>query len=361
MTGLIIHHPEPARQGQRLVPVFLPFHGCPQRCMYCSQRLQTGAGQPDLRQVHQKLVMDLETREKRKENGLGLGFFGGTFTALPESWQNTFLDLARRHRKNGLLTHVRCSTRPDRISPAHLSWLASKGLDMVELGVQSFDQEVLRRSGRGYSRQTALEACAMVQHSGLTLGVQLMPGMPGSTMQAWRNDVQQTCALRPRFVRIYPCLVLRGTLLESAYHDRKFRPWRLGRTVWAVGQALLAFWHAGIASARIGLAPEHDLVANIVAGPWHPALGQLARSSALYMHLTSALAALPENAGFRKQITIPKKYSGEFWGHRRALAAAWERVGFPACRVHVWNRPMFCIIVHAVAHSLTQQPFSAKP
>lgn len=348
MTGLIIRHPEPVRPRQRLVPVFLPYHGCSKRCIFCSQHIQSGAGRPSLNQVYQTLARELEVRAKRNEKGFGLGLFGGTFTALPHSWQKKILDLTRQYREHGLLTHVRCSTRPDRISPDHLNWLASEGLDMVELGVQSFDQDVLFCSRRGYSAQTAHEACAMVQDSGMRLGIQLMPGMPGATTQSWRKDVQKICGLKPLIVRIYPCLVLRDTLLELAYHDRTYRPWSLRRIIWSVGQALLAFWRAGITVARIGLAPEKNLVKNITAGPWHPALGQMARSTALYIYISERMAGLPADARCNMRIFIPKRYSGEFWGHRRELAASWERLGLPASRTCLWEMPFFFIAAYAI-------------
>jgi histone acetyltransferase (RNA polymerase elongator complex component) len=309
--------------------------------------------------VLQTLTRDLETRAARGQKNLSLAFFGGTFTALQADWQSRFLDLARRFQSRGLVSHVRCSTRPDWINPDHLAWLKAQGLNMVELGVQSFSPDVLHRSERGYSGETARMACEMIDRSGLELGVQLMPGLPGSTAQSWLADVEQTRGLKPKAVRIYPCLVLRDTPLAESYHRREFRPWSLKRTIWVLGQALLIFWKEGIPVIRIGLAPEQDLITAIEAGPWHPALGQMAKSLALHAHILAALCALPESAKTgRLHMHVPKQHAADFWGHCRELAPTWQRVGFGRDQIHGWDRPFFHI---ALDKRETRDPSKSYP
>lgn len=346
MIWTTFRHPEPQRLRRRILPVFLPFHGCRKRCTYCAQHLQTGMGRPDLAPVLQTLCKDLETRALRGQRDMGLAFFGGTFTALPNAWQSGFLGLARRFRERGLISHVRCSTRPDEIDPGRLDRLKAQGVDMVELGVQSFSPDVLGRSERGYSSETARSACDLVKQSGLELGVQLMPGLPGSTVRTWLGDVKLARDLKPAAVRIYPCLVLRDTPLADSYHKGGYRPWSLRLTVWTVGQALLSLWKEGIPVIRIGLAPEQDLTAAIEAGPWHPALGQLARSFALRAHILAVLCALPEIARKdRLHMHVPRRHAADFWGHRREMAPAWQRAGLGRDQVHDWDKPFFHVVV----------------
>lgn len=345
MAWMTLHHPEPPRPRPRILACFLPYHGCPGRCIYCAQHLQTGAGWSHLDEAFQSLATRLESLRSHEQRDLGLAFFGGTFTAIPQDWQIRFLDLARQYRNQGVLTHVRCSTRPDRVSPKHLNWLKARGLDMVELGVQSFSANVLRDSGRGYCGKTARAACHMVNQSGLELCVQLMPGLPGASAHTWHDDVQQTLGVQPEAVRIYPCLVLAKTTLAEAFDRGQYRPWGLNRAVWTVGQALLCFWQAKVPVIRIGLAPEQSLISAIKAGPWHPALGQMARSSALRSYILKALSALPppQDSGIQRRILVPRRFTGEFWGHRRELARAWHRSGFSRSQVYHWDRPYFYI------------------
>jgi histone acetyltransferase (RNA polymerase elongator complex component) len=348
MNQLRLLHPEPVRKRLRIIPVFLPYHGCPHRCLYCAQHLQTGmasgaqtaAEGPALEAIHAKMVHSLGRLTASGSKGLGIAFYGGTFTALPVEWQERFLKTVQPHRAAGTIAHVRCSTRPDSIKAKHLLWLGEIGLNMVELGVQSFEPEILRQSRRGYGAQTAVQACNTVQKSGLELGVQLMPGLPGSTISGWFRDVDQTRALAPEAVRIYPCLVLRGTLLSQAHRAGSFRPWSLSRTIWAVSHALNSLWRQGIPVIRIGLAPEGTLTPAIQAGPWHPALGHVAKSHALLAWLTQAMTALPEAP---RQMCIPRRFAAEFWGHGREHARTWRRLGLTPSNVRSWNRPHFLV------------------
>lgn len=215
---------------------------------------------------------------------------------------------------------------------------------MIELGIQSFNPGVLAGSQRGYSRRLALQACRQVRDIGLELGVQLMPGLPGSNSRTWWEDIVDTCLIKPQAVRIYPCLVLRGTSLASSFQRGAYAPWSLRRTAWAVSQALLAFWARNIPVIRIGLAPEQNLTDAVLAGPWHPALGQMAKSLALRGHILKLLAALsPGESGKTVRLFVPHRHAAEFWGQGRNLALAWLRAGLPLNAVRSWNRPLFCL------------------
>ena len=215
--------PEPRQKGPVLLPVFLPFAGCPGRCVFCDQGAQTGTRVADLELAY----ADLGERLSRVRGPFALGFFGGTFTGLSPWWQERFLVLAGKYRRPDGLVHLRVSTRPDRIDRTVLECLSHGGVSMVELGVQTFDTGVLAASMRGYDGQTAELACAMVREAGLELGIQLLPGLPGHTPGMWREDVGQTLALRPEVVRIYPCVVMAGTGLADLYARGEYQPWTL--------------------------------------------------------------------------------------------------------------------------------------
>jgi histone acetyltransferase (RNA polymerase elongator complex component) len=267
-----------------------------------------------------------------------LGFFGGTFTGLPGDWPERFLALAAEFRDRGVVGRVRCSTRPDAADPDRLARLAGLGLDMVELGVQSFDDAVLAASGRGYTGADALAACAAVREAGMDLGVQLLPGLPGEQRGVFERDVAVTAGLRPQAVRIYPCLVLDGTPLAGMLRAGTYRPWTLARTVWAVGAALVRLWAAAVPVIRIGLAPEPGM--QVLAGPVHPALGQLCRSEALYAFVRGRIGLLGwPPAG----LLVPRRWMSEFRGHGSGLVPRYARLGLAPDRVRTWDRELFVL------------------
>jgi len=270
-----------------------------------------------------------------------LAYYGGTFTALPSPWPERFLDLAAELRTLGRVCRVRCSTRPDAVTPALLASLRARGLDLIELGVQSFSDAALAASRRGYDGATALAACRMVRAAGLGLGVQLLPGMPGMEgpqgLKAFARDIATVTGLAPEsapeLVRLYPCLVLEGTELAGLWRAGSFTPWTLPDTVDALARALRSLWAAGIPAARLGLAEQAGLA--VLAGPRHPAIGQMARARALLLHVRGLLAALPAPAS---TLYVPKRWQGEVLGQGNALRAEYAGLGL---RAAAWGEAEF--------------------
>jgi histone acetyltransferase (RNA polymerase elongator complex component) len=328
--------PDPPADTVRLVPFFLPFAGCPGRCVFCDQQAQTGREAADPGSA----LRELENRLAGARPPFGLGLFGGTFTGLPVAWQDRFLAAAARYRGSGGLVHVRVSTRPDRIDMGTLARLRGQGVDMVELGVQTFDSAVLVRSGRGYEGEVAARACEMVRAAGMALGIQLLPGLPGHDAAMWREDVARALALKPEAVRVYPCVVMAGTGLADMFARGEFVPWDLEDAVRACGRALLEFWEAGVRVIRLGLAGEPAMLARLVAGPWHPAFGNMARSLALRLFLEHRLRLA---GGRLVRMTVPARLCGELWGHGRANAPALAELGIDKDRVTFRPQPEFAV------------------
>ena len=201
----------PFRRARPIVPVFLPFRGCPTRCVFCAQDVQTGqiGARPDRILDKARAVLDL--RAARGLPPAELAFYGGTFTALPETERDACLEFAAAALARGRITAFRCSTRPDCLDAALLARLRQAGCTAVELGVQSFADAALSAARRGYDGAAALRACARVKAAGLALGVQLLPGMPGTSPEIFLADVPLALDAGADMLRFYPCLVLAGT------------------------------------------------------------------------------------------------------------------------------------------------------
>ncbi len=296
--------------------------------MFCDQRAQTGQPPEPLPVIHERLarrLADLPTASAPSEPespAPELAFYGGTFTALPDPWPRRFLKLARPLVESGRLSRVRCSTRPDAVDTHSLAELRDLGLSLVELGVQSFDDAALAASRRGYTGATARAACDSVRAAGLSLGIQLMPGMPGQNAEAFRRDIATTADLAPELTRLYPCLVLEGTELADMWRAREFTPWPLEATIDALADALPILWRAGVRVARIGLHEQAGLA--VLAGPRRPALGQMARAGALLRIVARERAGLSELAD---TLVLPRRLQGEALGQKGALTAGYTALG----------------------------------
>jgi len=131
MSSMILKHPEPEQLKTRIWPVFMPFMGCPSRCVYCSQDRQTGTGAKTLTEIYQDIKDSIPAFFSQKERQpMELAFFGGTFTALPFEWQMRFIGLASELKESGYITKIRFSTRPDYIHLKELTELNKAGLDI---------------------------------------------------------------------------------------------------------------------------------------------------------------------------------------------------------------------------------------
>lgn len=259
---------------QAILPFFIPMQGCANRCVYCDQHSISGqAAAPSPADV---TAAALAYRGSRPAQ---LAFYGGSFTALPRQVQGEYLRAAQPALQRGLIDSLRVSTRPDAVDQEALALLAAGGVTTVELGIQSFDAAVLAQSGRAYSPGEAEQACVLVHEAGLTLGIQLMTGLPGDNRGISLFSTQKSCALRPAFMRIYPTLVLRGTPLAADYARGLYRPQELPEAATLAGDMLALALEAGIKVIRLGLNPSASLEEALLAGPYHPAFGQMARNA----------------------------------------------------------------------------------
>jgi histone acetyltransferase (RNA polymerase elongator complex component) len=323
-------HPEPAGSCLPIYPVFIPFAGCRERCVFCSQEAQTGRPALAVRDLPTFLQKALAPLLERNHQGpFELAYYGGTFTALPQGVRDEFMRRAAQLKAVGRIAQVRCSTRPDAVTPALLRTLKAQGLDTVELGIQSFCDVPLARSRRNYGGAMAVKACRLVKEAGLRLGIQLMPGMPGMSEEDFRRDAAIATAIKPAFLRLYPCLVLDNTVLAGLWRSGDFTPWTMEAVLKTLPEALLLFWARGIRVIRLGLAPQAGLNENILAGPAHPALGQRLRSLAMYrLVLDKIKQAGPDRTAHRaSRLRAPRRFQGEFYGHGGELKAAWAELG----------------------------------
>lgn len=341
-------YPEPESDRRQIIPVFLPFAGCPKRCVFCSQHAQTNTAPRPLSAILDSMVRQLETLDAENQKTgrarvFDLGLYGGTFTALESRWTDAFLGAAARFADKGLIRHIRCSTRPDSVSPALLAKLATLGLRMVELGIQSFDDRSLTASGRGYSRKTALEACAMVRDAGLELGIQLMPGLPGADRETFRADIRTVCELpsAARTIRLYPCLVLEGTELARIWREGGYKPWDTRTAVEELADACLRLWEKNIRVIRLGVKEEDNLARAVLAGPRHPAFGDMVRGAALKTWLLRMLERLNPQGAPLVALRAPRGLQGAFWGHKGMFREEYAARGIRKDTVRFHDAPEF--------------------
>ena len=183
-----------------------------------------------------------------------LAFFGGNFLGLAEKQMARLLHTAHDLVKEGKVQELRCSTRPDTITPALLEQVRAAGMTTIELGVQSMDNEVLRQARRGHTREDTCQAARLLKAAGLYMGMQMMVGLPGDTARTAMATAKAICDMAPDFVRIYPLIVLKGSPLARQYAKGHYTPLALADCVGLVKEIYTLFTDGNIPVIRMGTA-----------------------------------------------------------------------------------------------------------
>lgn len=261
------------------IPVFVPHKGCPHDCVFCNQRKITGQTE-DMTPQRAKDIIDSHLASIEKHNPKGsylaeIAFFGGSFTAIDKSSLQELLILAYSYVKEGRVTGIRCSTRPDCIDNEILTLCKKYGMTAIELGVQSADEQVLRLSCRGHTFEDVKTAASLIKSYGFELGLQMMTGLPGDTDEKSLFTARQIAALSPDSVRIYPTLVMQGTHLYDMYLGGTYTPVSLDAAVSLAMRIVSIFEKEGITILRIGLQTTDGVNSSTVVGPYHSAFAEL--------------------------------------------------------------------------------------
>lgn len=322
--------PWPRKRRLKIAPVFLPFLGCPGRCVFCNQEKQTGHGAASGVERARELLTECAAMLRRMKGGkpVQLAFYGGTFTGAPDNIWNMCLEFAIAMRNDGLIADFRCSTRPDKLAPARLRDLRSAGCALVELGIQSFSGAALAASGRGYGAAQAMEACAMLRAAGLGPGIQLMPGLPGAAPDDFLRDTRLALNAGAACLRFYPLLVLAGSPLAAMWAAGRYQPLDLETAMDMLAEAWLWAMARNVPVIRMGVAPQTGLDDAILAGPAHPALGGRVIGRALYKAAARAVA------GRTCSLRLPAALQGCWRGWRGELSRRWQKL--PLRDVSFW-------------------------
>lgn len=291
-----------------IIPIFIPHLGCPCQCVFCNQQMitaRTKAVSTD--EVRETVERYLSTLGDLDPSEIEIAFYGGSFTAIPIDTQTAYLEIANECIDQGRVSSLHISTRPDCIDEEILENLKRYNVSTIELGVQSFSDEVLRLSKRGHDSDIARKAARLVKERGFKLGIQLMIGLPGDSLESCIYSARETVALSPELARLYPTLVIDGTELYDMYEDGSYEALSKEEALLRTKEVYKILHKAGINIMRVGL-KSTDIIGGsdlsaINGGTYHPAFRQLVEGEIAYEMLKEQLDALMEKldgTGFAK-------------------------------------------------------------
>ena len=131
----------------------------------------------------------------------------------------------RAHSKN-------CAKRSARygvgVNRKEIFNLRKLGVTMVELGVQIINDDILKKCQRGHMVQETIKATELLKNAGFKVMYQIMPNLPGSNLKQDFESVKKIFEnpnFKPDWLKIYPCLVCKGTKLYQMWKQEKYRPY----------------------------------------------------------------------------------------------------------------------------------------
>jgi histone acetyltransferase (RNA polymerase elongator complex component) len=266
-----------------IVPLFLPHLGCGQHCTYCNQdhitNSEKGGG------IEERVARLLGSRSTPVEVAL----YGGNMLGLDRTRLEGLLRLFEPYRHQ--IAGLRISTKPIAPDMAVIALLKKYGVRTIELGIPTFNDEILAALRRGHTADNLFTTYRVLREEGFETGIQVMVGLPGETARDVRETAKAITFLAPAFIRIYPLLVLRDTELYQDFKSGRFSPDTIESAVAKAVFISITAWTHRIRTIKMGLTENDVLKEKIAAGPFHPAFGYLVKSGAFCLALLQTCAA----------------------------------------------------------------------
>ena len=307
---------------QYIIPIFVPHLGCPNDCIFCNQKSISGQKEQMTKEEAKKIIDEYLENIKKEDAEVEIAFYGGSFTAIEENLQEELLETAYQYIEQGKVESIRVSTRPDAINKEILKRLKKYKVKTIELGVQSANDYILKRTNRGHNFTDVKKASKMIRWNGFKLGHQMMVGLPESTRIDEINTAKALIKLKPKMVRIYPVLVVKNTKLEKEYQEGKYEPLPLVQAVEVCKELVRMFADKNIEIIRVGLQNTEEIAdpenqqSEVVAGPYHPAFRQLVESALWYDAIVGKIKKL--NVKVKEvEVTVNPIDSNNVIGHKK--------------------------------------------
>lgn len=307
---------------QYIIPIFVPHLGCPNECTFCNQRKISGQmkniTENDVRDTIEFYLENFKEKNAYKE----VAFYGGSFTGIEPELQEKLLGAAYEYIKARKINGIRISTRPDYIDKTVLKRLRKYKVKTIELGVQSTNDYILESCKRGHTYEDVVKASKLIRRYRFKLGHQMMIGLPESTELDDINTANNLIKLKPKMVRIYPVLVIKGTELEKQYNSGEYIPLTVDQAVERCKELCYLFGKKKINVIRIGLQNTDTICSptntgsEVVAGPYHETFRQLVESSIYYDTIVTQIKKLNTRAK-EVEITVNPQNVNNVVGYKK--------------------------------------------
>ena len=275
----------------KILPVFLPFASCGNKCIFCDQQAISGV------KAENNLIILAENQIKTwLSYGTSydeIAFYGGNFAAIKSFERQKLYRLAY---DNGF-SKIRFSTRPDTINNETLAEIKDYNISLVELGIKSLDDKVLKANGRPYTNIQAEKAVDDILNI-TECGVQLMAGMYKQSLYSCIDDAALLAKKNIKTARIYPTQVFKNTALYGMYLSGEYKAADLADMILAAGGMYAHFTAENVQVIRMGLPVNAAENSQIAAGAYHKSFGDIVKTFIMLLYMD--MGGHVRYSGFKK-------------------------------------------------------------
>lgn len=264
----------------KILPVFLPFTACGNKCIFCDQNAITNTKIET--NILQSAINQIEKWFSYSDKYDEIAFYGGNFGAIDKKNRKEFYNLASRYG----IKNIRFSTRVDTINNDLIEEIDKFKINFVELGVQSLDDKVLRDNIRPYNKSDVFLSIEELNKV-TNCGIQLMTDMYSQNKFSAISDALLLSELDIKTVRIYPTQVYKNTQLYNLYKLGLYKESNFIDTLLTVTSMYIIFSSKNIKVIRIGLPLEAIDNPDRVAGIYHNSMGDLVKTLVVLLYFES--------------------------------------------------------------------------
>ncbi len=264
----------------KILPVFLPFTACGNKCIFCDQNAITNTKIET--NILQSAINQIEKWFSYSDKYDEIAFYGGNFGAIDKKNRVEFYNLASRYG----IKNIRFSTRVDTINNDLIEEIDKFKINFVELGVQSLDDKVLRDNIRPYNKSDVFLSIENLNKV-TNCGIQLMTDMYSQNKFSAISDALLLSELDIKTVRIYPTQVYKNTQLYNLYKLGLYKESNFIDTLLTVTSMYIIFSSKNIKVIRIGLPLEAIDNPDRVAGIYHNSMGDLVKTLVVLLYFES--------------------------------------------------------------------------
>ncbi len=201
--------------------VHIPF--CVRKCPYCDffSICETGLEAAYVNALQQE--MELRSTTALSFDSLYIG--GGTPSVLDASAIDRVIQAAYQNYAIRTDAEITIEVNPGTVTPQKLRDYRKSGINRINIGVQSFQDETLNFLGRIHTAADAMNVLRQARRAGFeNLGFDLIYGVPGQTSEQWRNEMDRALAFRPEHLSCYMLTFEADTPLDQLRQQGIIQP-----------------------------------------------------------------------------------------------------------------------------------------